>query len=150
MWQRQLDGRVKQDAVLLGQPFEPGPQRGEAAELSADGERRAVGLAVVEQVALIALQDRPGDLARIGQPSLVAPGDEPPQRDAPAAHRVLGVAGDQHPFEVRLHRLGQWQVRQLVGLLAGPPGAPAGLAEPLPPCGHGAVSPAGRLKAKRL
>lgn len=142
MREGQIGGRVEQDTALRRQAFEPGSERGEAAELRADGERHAVGLAVVEQVALVALQDRLGDLARIGQAPLVALGDEPPQRDAPAADGVWTVARHQQRLEVRLHRLGQREVGERIGFLAGPSGTPAGLAEPFPPGRHRSVIPA--------
>src|SRR5579862_9356909 len=44
--------------------------------LTAEGERGAVGLAIVIQVPLVALQDRQRDVLGMDQVPLIAPGDE--------------------------------------------------------------------------
>jgi hypothetical protein len=54
-------------------------------------ERFAVDLTVEEQVALITLQDRLGDVLRPGQPALIRPGDEPPQRLLARVDRAFRV-----------------------------------------------------------
>jgi hypothetical protein len=78
--------------ILPREPFEEGLQGRQGGVLADEGERRAVRLAVIEQVALIALQDRLGDLARIGEAALVAPGDEPADRDAAGASPTASLS----------------------------------------------------------
>lgn len=57
-------------------PFEEGAQRRDASVLAARGERLAVLLPVQEQISLVALQDRLGDVLRPGPAALVAPDQE--------------------------------------------------------------------------
>jgi hypothetical protein len=98
--QRDFGRRVVEDVIFLREPLEERLQGGKTAELGAQGHRPAIGLAVVEQMPLIALQDRLGDVFGISERSLLAPRNEPPQRGPARPDRVLGVARDGHPFEV--------------------------------------------------
>jgi len=72
----QVAGRVVQDVVLSRQPFEEGAQWRDAGVLAARGERLAVLLPVQEQVSLVALQDRLGDVLRPVQAAFLAPQQE--------------------------------------------------------------------------
>ena len=74
--QLQFTRRVVEDVVFFREPFEEGLERCQSAQLRAKCQRCAVGLAVVEQVPLITLDDGLGDLARVGYAALRAPADE--------------------------------------------------------------------------
>ena len=64
------------------------------------GQRRAVGLAAVEQVALVALQDGAGDLGRPGHAPLGAPVDEGGQGGPEADHGAGRVVAHLDPVQV--------------------------------------------------
>ena len=72
-WQFDFRGRVVQDAILPRHPAEPRAQRHQARVLAAEGQRIAALLAVVEQVPLVAFENRPGYFRWLGQSTLAAP-----------------------------------------------------------------------------
>lgn len=85
--------RVGRQRAGAGQPFEPGAQRREAAELAAEGERRSVRLAVGEQGALVAGQQRRRHLGRLGDAAL---------GDAGVEEDIFNLAAAQPPALRRL------------------------------------------------
>jgi hypothetical protein len=87
-------GRVGVEDALAAQPGKEALERQEPIGLRGDAERLAVLLAVVEEPALIALEDRAGDFARIEQAALLAPGNE---------HMQEMVAGLDHGWRVVEH-----------------------------------------------
>lgn len=119
----QVGRRVRRDFCLARQPFEPAAQRAQAAELAAQRHRATTGFTVSEQVALIAFEDWLGDLGGIGEAAFVAPGDEPADGGAPAAHCVSTVAGDEDGLEVGFHRGGERQGCQRISGFLAPSGA---------------------------
>ena len=71
--------------------------------LGAEGQRFAIRLAVVEKLALVTLQNRLGDGARVVERALGAPADEAPECHAAGAHGVCGIAVREHPVQVCVH-----------------------------------------------
>jgi hypothetical protein len=57
----EIGGRVASNALGSKQPLEESPQRIEACHLGIGGERQAIGLAVVEKIALVVLEYSPID-----------------------------------------------------------------------------------------
>ena len=110
---RELDlgSGVVEDVVLAREPLEEGFERRQAPELSAKRQGLAVVLAVVEEVTLVALENRLGDRARIIEIALEAPGDESTNGDAPRVDRVRGVAGHRHPLAVAVHVTREYRAR---------------------------------------
>ena len=74
--QDQLGGGVIENPPLAHQPFEEALERGEQDVLRAEGQRLTIGFAGVSELALIALQDRAGDLGGLVQVTLGTPGAE--------------------------------------------------------------------------
>ena len=72
----QFAGRVVERVILAGAPLEERPHRNQVRELAAEGERLAVLLAVVIQMALIPLQQRLGHFRRLRDAALDAPDGE--------------------------------------------------------------------------
>ena len=99
----ELAGGVGQDVARAGEPFEPEFDRGQILQLHANGQRRSVGFAVVEQMALVALDHGLGDLARVVYAALANPRNEFADRLAPRAGGVRAVVADQHPLQVLVH-----------------------------------------------
>ena len=96
-------GRVVEDVVVAGHPLEPCPDRHQPAVLAAEAQRVAVLLAVVVQVALVALDDRLGDFGRLGDATDGSPVDEVAQVIAADLDGPLRVVLDLHPLEELLH-----------------------------------------------
>ena len=115
--QVQIRRRVGQDVVLACEPLEPQLDRGQILRLHANAQGLAIGLAVVEQVALVALDHGPDDLGGRVNAALVYPADELADVLASGAHGVCAVAGDRHPFEVFFHVAHQQLARQRVNLV---------------------------------
>ena len=92
--QLQLRGRVVEDVVLAGQPFEEGLQGGQHPALAAVAQGAAVAFAVVVEMALITLQDRLGHFLGSVQVSLVAPADKASQGGLAALEGILALAFD--------------------------------------------------------
>src|SRR5882724_3473607 len=84
---------------LAGGPPEEHLQGSQHRLLTAEGEWRAVGLAVVIQVALVTLQDRQGDVFRVDQVPLVTPGDEALQGAFAGLDRLGTAAVYGRPFQ---------------------------------------------------
>jgi hypothetical protein len=80
----------------------PEPDGKQPLLLAVRAQRVAVGLAAVEQVALVALQGRPVQLLGTGQAALVAPDDEGAQVGLPPAHRFGGKAAHFQVDQVAL------------------------------------------------
>ena len=72
----QFARRVVERVIAAGAPLEEGPHRNQVRELAAEGERLAVLLAVVIQMALIPLQQRLGHFRRLRDAALDAPDGE--------------------------------------------------------------------------
>src|SRR5258708_5930893 len=98
-----LGRRVVEDVILPGEPLEECLQGRQTAMLRAERHRPAIALAVVEQMPLVTLQDRFGDVLRVPQGSLLTPGNKAPDGHPTRADRVLGVAVHPHPLKVRIH-----------------------------------------------
>ena len=79
--QLQLGSRIGEDVILACEPLEEHPQRDQPLLLGGEGQRLAVVLAVVVQMAPVTLQDRPGDVLRGADAALIGPADE-------AAHAI--------------------------------------------------------------
>lgn len=94
-----LAGRVVEGVVLPGAPLEEGPHRHEVGELAAEGQGLAVVLAVVVEPALVAFEQGLGDLGRLRDAAVLAPGDEGAEVMLPARDGVLRVVLDPQPFE---------------------------------------------------
>ena len=85
--QFEVGRRVVENEVLPGQPLEPGADRRDADVLAARGQGLAVLLAVHEDEALVALDDRPRHVLRPLDATLVAPLDEEAQVHLAAGDR---------------------------------------------------------------
>ncbi len=84
-------GGVGFEHVGAAEPGEEGLEGGEPLALGADGERVAVGLAVVIEVPLVAFEDRLGDLFGAAQIALLRPAQEGAETPAVAVNGFLGV-----------------------------------------------------------
>src|SRR6266478_318317 len=102
--QHRLDLLHGEDVVLAREIPEESPQRDEPLLLGREGEWLAAFLAIVVEIAPVALQDRPGDLLRGADAALIGPADEPPHAIRPELCRARGVAARgeplQEPYEV--------------------------------------------------
>ena len=85
--QLQLARGVRGDVVVADRPLEERPHRQQLRVLAAEAEWFAVGFAVVEQVALVAHQHRPGHLDRLGDPAVGEPGRQLCQALTPGPDR---------------------------------------------------------------
>ena len=101
---RQVDlaRRVVEDAVLPRRPFEERPHRDQPRMHRAAAHRQAVAFAIMEQVALVALQDGLGDFHRVMQAAFLRPLDEVTHVGAPVLHGLGRVVLHAHPFQERL------------------------------------------------
>src|SRR6266478_1939630 len=97
--QLELGGGIGEDVVLAREIPEEGPQRDEPLLLGRKGERLAAFLAIVVEIAPVALQDRPGDLLRGADAALIGPADEPPYTLRSELCRARGVAARGEPLE---------------------------------------------------
>ena len=88
-WQLQLRRWVVQDEVLPGHPTEPHPQRHQPCVLRPEAERLPVGLAMVEEMPLVSLQDGPCDLHRLRDAALLQPCEEDADMPRAAPHGEL-------------------------------------------------------------
>ena len=90
---RQLDlgRRIVQDVILASHPTEPHTQGHKPRVLRTEAQRLAIGLAVVEQVPLIAFEHGPRDFNRLRDAALFQPVDEELDMTGAAPHRELGV-----------------------------------------------------------
>jgi hypothetical protein len=139
--QLQVGGGVGQDMVFPYQPLEPSLQGGEVLFLHPQRQRLAVGLTVIEQVALVAFQHGTGDDFRVANAAFVRPGDETAKRLPSGTDSVLAVARHQHPFKMLSQVTGERVVCQGIdGILGGHHGRfdGCGLAylDPLPQARH--------------
>jgi hypothetical protein len=91
---RQFDlaRRIVQDVMMPRHPPEPHAQGHDAVMLTTEAERLAIRFAVVEDVALIALQNCAGDFHRLGDAALIGPVEEETDVHAATLDGVLGVA----------------------------------------------------------
>ena len=101
--QLQFGCRIVQQMVPPRHPPEPHPQGNQARVLRTEAHRFAVLLAVEEQIPLIAFEDGPRDLDRIGDAPLLAPPDERDKMELAIADRVLGVVLDGEGAQVLPH-----------------------------------------------
>ncbi len=85
--------------VFTGEPFEEALQRREQNVLGTERKGLAIGFAVVIEVTLITLQDRPGDVLRPLDVPFITPDDKTSQRRFAAPERILGVALRFSPFQ---------------------------------------------------
>ncbi len=95
----QFAGGIVQRVILAGAPLEECPHRNQVRELAAEGERLAILLAVVIQMALIPLQQRLGHFRRLRDAALDAPDGESLQVVLAVLNRALGVILHSHPLE---------------------------------------------------
>ncbi len=89
--QLQIRGRIAQQVVVLHQPAKQRPDRDDPAMLGAHRQRLTVPLAVMEQMPLIGLQYRLGDLLGIFQAPLIGPSNEVAQIGLAVANRARAV-----------------------------------------------------------
>lgn len=104
--QLDLAGGVGQHVPALDSPFEERPDRQQPLRLRMEGQWVTVGLAVVEQVPLIAHQHRPGHLHRPADAALAEPARELRKLLAAVADRGLGVAAGREVGAELLHQRG--------------------------------------------
>ncbi|HEX4866770.1 MAG TPA: hypothetical protein VFV32_04010 [Acidimicrobiales bacterium] len=83
----EVGGRVDQDAMRAGEPAEPLPHRHQPGGLRSCGEGSTVGLAVMQQGPLVALQHPAGDVAGPIDATSDRPFGEQGQRDVVAGDR---------------------------------------------------------------
>lgn len=96
----ETDRRVERDAPVGGQPGEEGLDRDDALGLGAERERCAVGLLMVEEVALVRLEGGKADRLRFGDVEGGQELDEVGQMVGAAGDGGLGVAVTGQPGQV--------------------------------------------------
>src|SRR5882724_9227643 len=99
-------------------PLEEPLQGSQQGLLTAEGERGTVGLAVVIQVPLVALQDRQRDVLRMDQVPLIAPGDEALQSTEAGLDRLSTQSVHSRPLQEAL-RIGVQRIAVRGGRCAG-------------------------------
>lgn len=87
--------------VLAAEPFKEGADGGELNVLVSEGERLAVGFAVVEEMALVALKHEPSDLGGVGDAALFEPVEKVGDVEIGIADRARGVVAGALPIEIR-------------------------------------------------
>ncbi len=122
--QHQFGRRVVQQMAAAGGPLEEAFQRHQQQLLARKSQRPAVRLAVVEQVPLVALQDRQRHFLRLLYAVLVAPRNETAQGFMTQQNAFVSIAGRRQPLQVRVHVDVDWIRRRGIGrcnLLRGAP-----------------------------
>ncbi len=93
-----------QDVILASHPSEPHTQRHKPRVLRTEAQRLAIGLAVVEQVPLIAFQHWPRDFQRLRDAALFQPVDKELDVTGAAPHGVFRVVPHFEIFQVVAHQ----------------------------------------------
>jgi len=83
-WQLQFGGRIVEDVILPGEPFEERADRRHARVLAAHRQRLAILHPIEKQITLVAFEDWLRNLLGSDQTALGGPDDEVAQADIPA------------------------------------------------------------------